>query len=275
MISTEDVVYRRVAGHDLLARLYVPADMTRCPVLIDVHGGAWISGDRLSNAPLASRLAERGVLVVSIDFRLGYEAACPASIIDVNHAVRWLKAGGASLGVSPDGIGLLGTSSGAHQALLTALFPHDPVYGAAEGDVGPDASVDFVVACWPISDPLARYRMAQQRGMSQLVHAHDTYFTDEMQMDAVNPQRMLERGEVQLTPPLLVLQGTADENVTTDMAGRLATAYEARGGRVMHLTFENEPHAFVNKQPESHSAQLAIDAICCFVEKARTQRNHV
>ena len=272
MIATEDIVYRRIDGRDLLARLYKPAGVARCPVLIDVHGGAWVSGDRMNNAALATRLAARGIVVMSIDFQLGGEAPCPASITDVNHAVRWLKAQAASHGVTADGIGLLGTSSGAHQALLTALRPHDPDYGAPEAGSGPDASVDFIVACWPIADPLARYRMAQQRGIDHLLRAHETYFADEAQMETVNPQRVLERGEAQSTPPLLILQGTADENVTADMADRLAAAYRTAGGRVVLRTFEHEPHMFATKQPDSNAARLAIDAICRFVEDVRLQR---
>lgn len=272
MTTTEDVIYRRIDGRDLLARLYKPAGVTHCPVVIDVHGGAWTSGSRLENAPLAARLAARGILVVSIDFRLGHEAPCAASITDVNYAVRWVKAGLAPLRVTPDGIGLLGTSSGGHQALLAALRPLDPAYGAPEAGSDPDAKVDFVVACWPIADPLARYRMAQQRGMDHLVRAHETFFVDEAQMETANPQRVLERGEAQATPPLLILQGTADENVTADMADRLAAAYRAAGGRVALHAFENEPHMFATKQPNSDAARLAVDLICRFVEDVRLQQ---
>src|SRR3979411_2518500 len=40
------------------------------PAVIDVHGGAWASGDRLNNAPLDEALAKSGIVVLAIDFRL-------------------------------------------------------------------------------------------------------------------------------------------------------------------------------------------------------------
>ncbi len=70
MVATivEDVAYHRDADGDLLARLYRPAGTGPFPVLIDLHGGAWTSGDRTQNVAIATVLADSGILVVSLDF---------------------------------------------------------------------------------------------------------------------------------------------------------------------------------------------------------------
>jgi acetyl esterase len=266
MIATEDIVYSRNTGPDLLARIYRAGEAAPCPALIDVHGGAWVSGSRLDNASLAESLAARGIVVASIDFRSGTEARYPASVADANLAVRWLKANAVQFGSQPNMIGILGTSSGAHQALLTAIRPHDSAYTTLIGPSGVDASVRFVVACWPISDPLARYHMAKQKQLDHLLQGHETYFGSEAQMAIANPQLILERGEAQTVPPLLIIQGTADENVTPDMAERLAAAYRKAGGRAELRQFDRQPHIFALKQPESQAAQAAIHDIVRFIK---------
>src|SRR5881398_3477515 len=122
-IEARDIEYQRHAGEPLLARLYRPKGDGPFPAVVEVHGGAWASGDRLNNAPLNEALAARGILVMAVDFRMPPAAQYPASIADVNLATRWLKAHAAEFGGRPDRVGGLGTSSGAHQLLLSLLRP--------------------------------------------------------------------------------------------------------------------------------------------------------
>ena len=68
-------------------------------------------------------------------------------------------------------VGGLGTSSGGHLLLLNALRPRDARY-TAHALPGTDAGLAFAIACWPVADPLARYRAVQQRGNDRLVDAH-------------------------------------------------------------------------------------------------------
>ncbi len=73
-IEVRDLEYQRHDGTPLLARLYRPIGAATSsppfPALIDVHGGAWASGDRLNNAPLDEALAKSGIVVLAIDFRM-------------------------------------------------------------------------------------------------------------------------------------------------------------------------------------------------------------
>ena len=69
-IETRDIEFLRHGDAPLLARLYRPRGDGPFPALIDVHGGAWASGDRLNNAPLDEALAKSGIVVLAIDFRM-------------------------------------------------------------------------------------------------------------------------------------------------------------------------------------------------------------
>jgi len=267
-VRIEDVAYVDHGGAKLLARLYKPNGLGPFPAVVEVHGGAWTQNDRLANSAIHLPLARSGVFVMAIDFRMPPEAKYPASICDVNFAVRWLKRRARDFALRPDVIGGLGTSSGGHQLMLSALRPRDPRYGVVPlPGTQLDAGLAFVMLCWPIVDPLARYRMVEANGNARLVQAHRAYWPDEAAMEDANPQRILDRGEGGALPPALLLQGTKDDNVTPDMADRFASSYRKAGGVIELRKFEGQPHAFVARDPQSPAAVEAIGAITAFVRR--------
>ena len=69
-------------------------------------------------------------------------------------------------------------------------------------------------------------------------------------MAEANPQAILESGEAIKLPPALLIQGTADANVTPDMADRFAAAYAKAGGKITLRKFEGEPHTFISAEPD-------------------------
>jgi acetyl esterase len=272
-IDTRDVEYRRDASGPLLARVYRPRGAGPFPALIEVHGGAWASGDRLNNAPLDIALAKSGIVVVAIDFRMPPQHLYPASIADIHYATRWLKTHAGEFGSRRDLVAGLGTSSGAHQLLLSALRPGDPRYAALplapSGAAAPseDASLPYLVLCWPISDPLARYRMVKEKGNARLVESHDAYWPSEAAMEEGSPQHILDRGEAGSLPPAILIQGTSDDNVTPDMADHLAASWRGRGGTIELHKFEGQPHTFIPRDPGSDAAKRATELIIGFVER--------
>ena len=266
-IEVRDLEYRRAEDGPLLARLYKPKGHGPFPALIEVHGGAWAAGDRLNNAPLDEALAKSGIVVLAVDFRMPPKHRYPASIADIHYATRWLKAHAGEFGSRADLVGGLGTSSGAHQLLLSALKPHDPRYAALPLADAPaiDASLPYLVLCWPISDPLARYRMVKEKGNTRLVESHDAYWASEAEMAQGNPQRIVEAGEAASLPPAILLQGTGDDNVTPDMADKFTAAWRATGGSIELHKFDGQPHTFVMRDPTSDASRRACELARDFV----------
>ncbi|HVC56783.1 MAG TPA: alpha/beta hydrolase [Stellaceae bacterium] len=279
-IRTEDVEYQHQGGHALLARLYRPAGTGPYPAVVQVHGGAWVNKDRTDNDFIALALAESGILVASIDFRMPPEAPYPASLADINLAVRWLKARARTYGSRPDWVGSMGTSSGGHQVLLAAMRPDDPRYAAlplpppyppphaGEGRVGAiDARVAFVISGWGVLDPLLRYHLAKQAGNAELMENHHAFWTDEATMSEGSPPAILDRGEKVDLPPALVFGGDSDEWVPLETMQRLVQGWKKGGGAVELQLYPGAKHGFMTGNPDAPYARPAIERMKAFIRK--------
>ena len=275
-VTTTDVVWAHPADLDLKATIYRPAGPATkpLPVLIDVHGGAWGSLDRTGDALYATELAKGGVLIVSIDFRQSPQFQHPSGSADVTAAVRYVRLNAKALGADPDHIGLIGSSSGAHLALLATLR-HDapqhkgtPIADASGKFAAHDeisAKVDYVVAMWPVSDPAARYRYAKKAGIARLAELTEKYFPGEDAMWDASIPRIVTSGEVKILPPILVVQPGDDSNIPQDMTFDLLHAWQARGGKLDYLFYPGQPHAFGHR-PSAATTDL-IAAVAGFIRR--------
>ena len=275
-IDVEDIEYIRHGDKPLLARLYQPRGTGPFPLIVDLHGGAWCRSDRIEDACIDQPLARSGVVVAALDFRMPPDAAYPASMADINYAIRWLKARAGGLHSRADKVGVLGISSGGHQAMLGAMRPRDPRYSALplSGNAAVDASVRCAVLCWPVIDPLGRYNYARKLKhggkpypdiVDRVLPDHDKYWLNEDNMAEGSPALALERGERGEMPPLLYLQGTRDVAHPRPDLDRFIASYRKAGGRVDLQLFEGEGEAFIKKNPKSPASIAAIDKIIEFV----------
>jgi acetyl esterase/lipase len=135
---------------DVWRRADLPAD-GRAPVIIQIHGGAWIVGRKEGQGePLLAHLAERGWVCVTINYRLSPRATWPDHIVDVKRAIAWTRASIAQYGGDPDFIAVTGGSAGAHLGSLAALTPGMPEL--QPGFEEADTSVAAVVSLYGLYD---------------------------------------------------------------------------------------------------------------------------
>jgi acetyl esterase/lipase len=267
-VEVRDAEYQRIDGKPWLIRLYQPQGDGPFPALLDVHGGAWHNGDRTNNAGVDQALAERGILVAAVDFRQPPEAGYPASVCDINLATRWLKAHARELRAS-DRVGAFGNSSGGHQVVLSALRPRHAAYSSLPlpGDSDFDASVKYVIAAWPVIDPLHRYNYAKEFKREELVSAHNEYWGAEAAMIDGNPQKIVERGEQQALPPIYVALKTNDRNHPLEMEERFIATYRKRGGEIEVDTFDGLPEHRIVPSADKPETMRFVDAITAFIRR--------
>ena len=97
--------------------LYLPEKADgRLPVVVWIHGGAWMAGNK-DDCPAVPFVAE-GCAVASVNYRLSQHAVFPAQIEDCKAAIRWLRANADKYHLDPDRIGVWGASAGGHLVAL-------------------------------------------------------------------------------------------------------------------------------------------------------------
>lgn len=96
--------------------IYQPAGRTNLPILVYVHGGGYISGDRDGDVVygnVTTYFARNGMLAINAEYRLAPEFAWPSGGNDVAGVVAWVKKNAAQYGGDPNRIYLMGHSAGA------------------------------------------------------------------------------------------------------------------------------------------------------------------
>jgi len=245
--TTEDLEYLRHGDRSMTMRLFRPAGKGPFPVVLDLHGGAWTKGDMKECYDRDAVLAEGGVAAAALDFRHAADGY-PTSSIDINYALRWLKAHAGELDLDPARVAITGQSSGGHLAMLAAMRPADPRYASIPLP-GVDATVCCVGMTWPVINPLSRYRRAVRlrkeanppAWIGDIPERHDLYWKTEAAMAEGNPMLALEKGEAVLTPPAIWVQGRPDpvhdyrdpeSPVDLNEPERFAANYRKAGGKI-------------------------------------------
>jgi acetyl esterase/lipase len=267
-VEHADVAFARPEGRQLLARVYRPVGEPAEPLaaVVDVHGGAWTRLDRTAGVHHGRGLAACGLVVVSLDFRQGPDHKHPAAAADVSAGVRWVRAHAQRLGVDPRRIALAGNSSGGHLALLVAVKPGAKEHAGApivmeDGSLGASSGEDAVtsvLALYPVTDPLARYRYVLTRkdepggpppafDARRLIASHHGYFTDEAAMAEASVTRIVATGGATALPPVWLGQPEVDDNVPAPITDAFVAAYEAARGHIERVRIEGVSHGFIQQ----------------------------
>ncbi|MGH6769868.1 MAG: alpha/beta hydrolase [Xanthobacteraceae bacterium] len=282
----EDVEYLRHDDKPLYARLYRPPGEGPFPALVELHGGVWTENDRTRSRAHHEVLAGNGIAVASLDFRQG-EGGYPNSVVDINYAIRWVKANAARLKTCPELVGIAGTSSGGHLAMLTAMRPRDPRYAAIPlppGSPAVDASVRCVVLFWPVINPLGRHQNARRLHESpnppdwppRTMRLSLAYWQNEAAMGEGNPLLALECGEAVEMPPAIWIQSRGDlihdyrdpnSGFDGSEALRFVDRYRKAGGDIT-LHYFDAPLHFTSENPD---LPQSIEAMRCVTEFVHRQ----
>src|SRR5216683_4224801 len=277
-IDVQDIEYLRHGDKPLLARLFKPRGSGPFPLLVELHGGAWCRGDRLNDTVLNEALAKRGVVVAALDFRMPPEAPYPASLADIHYGIRWCKTQATAWHSRPDWIGAMGTSSGAHQAMLLGMRPHDPRYAALALPAGAavvEGTLGCVILCSPVIDPLGRYLYA--KGLRQdctppagfadrVVPMHDQYWQTEEAMAEGAPARILASGERTALPPTLCLARQYEAGHPRPDLNEFISQYRQAGGKIDVTIFEGEGEGLL-RDLASPTAQQALEQMRAFIHQ--------
>ena len=112
-----------------LLDLYRPKDAEgKLPVLLNIHGGAWVYGDKKVYAPYCMYLATQGFAVVNASYRLAPKHTFPAPLEDVGAMVEWVVDHAEEYGLDVSNLFFVGDSAGAHLATAYTAIQLNEAY---------------------------------------------------------------------------------------------------------------------------------------------------
>jgi acetyl esterase/lipase len=206
------------------SRLSPPAG---APVMIYIHGGAWVIGEkREQGKPMMYELVARGWVCVAINYRLSPKATWPDQVVDAKRAVAWVKEHIGEYGGDPNFVALSGGSAGGHLCALVALSVGDPDYqpGFESADTAVDACVPFygVMDMTGADEGSGRYgpgllELLEKSVMKTTAAEHPEVFR------AASPTFRVRAD----APPFFVLHGQNDTLVPVDVARTFVRALRA------------------------------------------------
>jgi pectinesterase len=237
--------------------LYVPpATGAKRPAVVFIHGGGWRTGDKRSMGQEAQRLANRGYVAATVEYRLVKPGVLLADCIhDVKNAVRWLRANAEKYGIDVDHIGATGASAGGHLALMLGVSGG---IVELEGDGPYRDQSSRVQAVVSFAGPVTLETLpAETRTPGE--HPFKILFngTEDEKPDAwklASPAKLVTKDDA----PLLLVQGMRDMTVPPDQPDALLAAYRDAGLDAVMLKVSQAAHGVMG----SNQAPLraAVDA---------------
>ena len=222
--------------------LYIPSSKEKLPLIIWIHGGAWMEGSKDSGVPL--EYLSDGYAVASINYRLSRHAIFPAQIEDCKAAVRRLRALADKLNLDPDRFGVWGPSAGGHLAAMLGTTGD-----VNEFDVGMD--LEFSSRVQAVVDYF---------GPTDFLQMDDHRLPDgQVHNDPNSPESLLVGGDIRENkdkvakanpityvtkddPPFLIVHGDKDPFVPHHQSELLEAALKKTGVPVTFYTVKGAGH---------------------------------
>lgn len=288
-ITKGEISYNVDFKDDLSLDIYHPTKIKheKSPVVLFVHGGAWIAGrkesmntNRVHGA--INQLRDNGYTIFSIEYTLAREGKSPfpACIIDGFDAIEWIRAKSDSHNLDLDYIGIMGESAGGHIAMMNAFAkPADFGLGHTKLDF------DYVVDIYGPSDIFELYHsdtadsiMAMIEELPEPINKHLNLAERVLGFDPKNepekfsavsqlysPVSYLHKG----LPPVLMIHGNADQIVPLEQSLLLKQKLDSMGiPNELHI-LDHTNHAFIGAD-DSQKAELQ-QWIFDFIERNRTK----
>lgn len=265
--SIPEVAYAKPLGfRPLTLDLYLPPKsrphpVTGFPLVIYVHGGAWLGGDKRHSGPFVdfpsvlATLAARGYVVASIEYRLSGESKFPAQVQDVKTAIRWLRRHASTYSIDATRALAWGESAGGHLAALAAVScgaaglepgqqtPKD-ASDCVQGAVSWYGTFDLSTISKQAREAHAMSREKRDAPEWQLLGCFADQCTGE-QLAAASPIRYVDRED----PPMLLIVGNEDSVVPYTQSLQMSAQLDNAGVHAEMVTLAGIDHGFIGRTP--------------------------
>ncbi|MGK5556814.1 alpha/beta hydrolase fold domain-containing protein [Actinomadura kijaniata] len=242
-----NIVFREEGRLRLKLDVYRPAtdapDGGLRPGLMQVHGGAWVIGDkREQGLPLLNHMAVQGWVGFNVNYRLSPRATWPDHLIDLKHFIAWYREHAEEHGADPDFLCVTGGSAGGHLTAMVALTANVPEFQPGFEDV--DTSVRGAVPFYGVYDLVEPGPWPVPMGATPFMQKMvlKKSFRDEREAFAkASPVTYLNED----APPFFVIHGSRDSLIPVGEARRFVEKLrDVSKAPVLYAEMKGGQHAF-------------------------------
>ncbi len=239
------------------------------PVLLQIHGGAWMMGDKGSQAlALMYHMAANGWICVAANYRLSPSVAFPAHLEDCKSALCWIREHGKTYGMDPDFVAVTGGSAGGHLTALMGLTANRADLQKLHPNT--DTSVQACVPFYGEYDfrnhhyDYPNYELAQKTLIENVMHVSQE--DNPALWELASPVAQIH----EQAPPFMVIHGEMDSLLPAANARNFAMQLRsASASPVVYAEIPGAEHGF--ELLRTVRAEHAINGAHRFLEWARAQ----
>lgn len=280
------LVYEEPAGYRALTLdLYLPPralprPAKGFPLIVYIHGGAFLVGDLRRNDPFVdfpavlASLSARGYAVASVSYRLSGEATFPAAIQDVKAAIRWLRARAPRYDIDAGRVMTWGASAGGNLAGLAAVSCRAPRLEPPSTDGRVSDCVQGSVAWYGVFDiATLPAQSRQENGSWRDVPDAPEYRMLGCYAESCRGGQVAAASAVSYvtakSPPMLLIVGAEDKTVPYHQTLEMANRLKANGVPYELIVIPDVDHGFIGKTADkTREANLqALEATFRFIDK--------
>ncbi|WP_426671756.1 alpha/beta hydrolase fold domain-containing protein [Mucilaginibacter sp. McL0603] len=243
-IPYDNIPYANDTLKKHLLDIYLPpTGKSNYPVVIWVHGGAWMSNDKYADMGYMKNtlkgFIDSGYAVASIDYRWSTMAVFPAQIQDCNQAVEFLYQNAAKYKLDKDRFALIGFSAGGHLASLLGLSNNKNVKDFYHDGKKPGFKIKLVLDFYGPSDLLTLKGNDIKDPRNPITLLLGGMVADNTaKAKKASPVTYIDKND----PPFLIVQGEKDESVNPDQSISLSQHLKDAGVKNDLIIVPNAPH---------------------------------
>jgi acetyl esterase/lipase len=243
-VMYENIPYANDTLKKHLLDIYLPpVKKLSYPLVVWIHGGAWMSNDKHADmsymANTIKDMINNGYAIASIDYRWSTMAPFPAQIQDCNAAVEFLYQNASQYNIDDSRIALMGFSAGGHLASLLALSNDNDVKAFRFKGQKPEFKISVVFDFYGPSNLLTLKGNDNKDPKNPITLLLGGMVTDKADLaKEASPIMYVDKSD----PPFLIIQGEKDESVNPDQSVALSARLKKSGVPNELIIVPGAPH---------------------------------
>ncbi len=241
-ILKENIPYNNDSHKKHLLDIYLPQHAKgKIPLVVLIHGGAWLSNDKYADMGYMTKtmttIVDEGYAIASIDYRFSTEAIFPANLQDCNRAISFLYDNANKYGFDVNRFAVMGFSAGGHLANMVGLSKNNQVADFFMKGSSTAFSIKAVVDFYGPAELVLFPGSNDEKSPESILIGAAPLSRPDLAKKA-SPITYVDKND----PPFLIIQGEKDESVDPKQSKLLSAWLNVSGVQNELVIVKEAPH---------------------------------